>query len=103
LDTAFFGVDFLVEELQIFQREFPPLHQLSSDGIHSGHPSFSTGAVLASQALLPGILDKVAGDLALRSAVDFELMEDAARGLTAGCHALARIGDKGGFRKLRGW
>ena len=48
-------------------------------------------------------LDKVAGDLALRSAVDFELMEDAARGLTAGCHALARIGDKGGFRKLRGW
>jgi hypothetical protein len=102
-DAAFFGACFPVKVLQIFQRKLPPLHQLGSNGIHSGRPPFSTRAVLASQALLSGVFDEVAGDPALRSAVDSELFEDAARGLTAGYHALARIGDKGGCRKLRGW
>jgi len=87
----------------IFQRGLPPFHEFSSDGIHSGNPPFPTGAVLAGQVLLPGVFDELAGDVALRSAVDLELFEDAARGLTAGCHAPTRIGDDGRLGALRGW
>jgi hypothetical protein len=103
LDAVFFGACYPVENLLIFQRELLPLHQFGSNGIHSGHPPFPTGAVLAGEFLFPGVFDELARDLALRSAIDFELFEDAARGLTAGCHAPPRIRDKGGFRKLRGW
>jgi len=53
--------------------------------------------------LLPGVFDEVAGDAALRGAVDFELFEDAARDFSAGCHAPTCIRDDGGFGALRGW
>jgi hypothetical protein len=103
LGAAFFGACYPGENLQISQIELFPLHQLSSNGIHSGHPPFPTGVVLAGESPFPGVFDELAGDLALRSAVVFELFEDVARGLTAGCHALARIGDNAGFGALRGW
>jgi len=97
LDAAFFGACFPVKILQIFQRKFLPFHEFGSDGIHLGHPPFPTGAVLAVESPFPGVFNELAGDLALRSAVDFELFEDAARGLTSGCHAPTSIGDNGGF------
>jgi len=97
LDQQLFGAGLSVQNLLLVQRELPPFHQLSGEDVHSGNPPFPTGAVLA------GVFDEFAGDAALRSAVDWELFEDAARGLTAGCHAPTRIGDDGRFGTLRGW
>jgi hypothetical protein len=68
LDTAFFGACFPVKVLQIFQRKFLPLHQFGSNGIHSGHPSFPTGAVLAGESPFPGVFDELAGTGFMESA-----------------------------------
>jgi hypothetical protein len=68
LDTAFFGACFPVKILQIFQREFLPLHEFGSDGVHSGDPPFPTGAVLAGEFLFPGVFDELAGASSMESA-----------------------------------
>jgi len=108
-DAAFLRANSSIQNLLILKRRLTPLHQLNGDGVHSGYLPFPTGAVLADEVLFPSIFDEVAGDLALRSTLDFELFEDAVRGFSTGCHAPTRIGDDGGLgaggtaRRLARW
>jgi len=68
LEVALSRMGSPLENLQIFQRNLLPFHEFGSKGIHSGYPPFPTGTVQTSEFLFPGILDEVAGDLALRGA-----------------------------------
>jgi hypothetical protein len=102
-DAAFFGACFPVKVLQIFQRELLPLHQFGSNGIHSGRPPFSTRAVLASQALLPGVFDELAGAGFMESAKDLMIGQRLDAGAATRSHEAAGFFENR-FRLARsGW